>query len=276
MNVQALLLFATLIATKPAAEVMPIFEVRIGGGSYWFLIDTGSSYNFLDERIARKLGFTPRDAGTVRGAGGASVKVQAIDGVAFTLGETKTTFDDVRLTDLSGLESLFGHRIDGFFGYPLLERFVVTIDPKKQRIVLTEPAKFRHDGKGVVLPLRFGGRTNRWIYAPATVKYRGIAPVESQFFIDSGSLDAVNHPAIRRSKGPLRQTRTGTGLGSTGAGSGVIGRAEWVRLGPFEVKNVESLCCGPLEGTEAMIGQQVLAHFVVTYDYSCKRMIVSD
>ncbi|HJQ38878.1 MAG TPA: retropepsin-like aspartic protease [Thermoanaerobaculia bacterium] len=245
---------------------LQLFQVQINGSkeTYRFLVDTGSSYNFVDSSVAKRLGLKTRDAGSVHGAGGNAVAVKAADGVAFAIGEVRTTFDDVRITDLSGLG------IDGFFGYPLLERFIITIDPAKQQLILNGPIP-----KGAVIPIRFGGKTNRWIYAKATVKYAGIAPETSEFLIDSGSEDGVDHPAIRKSKGPLRAIRPGSGLGSSGAGSGVAGRAEWLRLGPHELKDVASSCCGPLEGTERMIGSGVLSRFVVTYDYARRRMIIS-
>jgi hypothetical protein len=245
---------------------MQLFQVRINGSaeSYWFLVDTGSSYNFVDAKVAARLGLETRAAGTVHGAGGNAVAVNAADHVTFTIGDVRTTFDDVRLTDLSALG------IDGFFGYPLLERFVVTIDPTKQQLVLNGPIP-----SGTALPIRFGGKINRWIYAKATVKYAGLAPETSEFLIDSGSEDGVDHPSIRKSKGPLRAIHPGSGLGSGGSGSGVAGRAQWLRLGTHLLKDVPSSCCGPLEGTERMIGSGVLSRFVVTYDYAGRRMIIS-
>src|ERR1051325_8553334 len=84
---------------------MQLFRVHINGSSatYSFLIDTGSSYNFVDTRVAQRLGLKSRDAGTVHGAGANAVAVKAADGVTFGIGDVRTTFDDVRITDLSGL-----------------------------------------------------------------------------------------------------------------------------------------------------------------------------
>lgn len=270
------LMLAVLLPVHMAGEdrTMPLFEVRIGdrADAYWFLIDTGSSYNFIDARLAERHGFNVREGTPVRGAGGVEVKTRAVDGVTFTMGGMAATFDDVRLTDLSGLEPMFGHRIDGFFGYPLLARYVVTIG--QGQILLTDPARFRPHRSDISLPLRFAGKTNRWIYVRATIKYPGNGPEPSEFLVDSGSQDDANHPSVRKSTGKLREIRTGTGLGSVGAGTGVIGRAEWIRLGPFKVADVESNCCPPLEGTERMIGQGVLSKFIVTYDYSRARMLI--
>lgn len=251
-----------LVVPTKLAGGMPIFQVRVGGKPLWMLIDTGSPYTFLDTR----LGLTATRKDTVRGAGGGEVPVSIVDEVAFDIGGMTEKLE-VRLTDLSALEPLFGHRIDGFFGYELLARHVITSEPGR---VIFDDDEVR---KGAILPIRFGGRTDRWIYVPATIKVAGQPEVEAQFFVDSGSMDGANHPVLRKATSPLRTTGTGRGLGS-GGGAGVAGRAEWVKLGPYVVHDVPSSCCGPLPGTEAQLGQAVLGRFVVTYDYAKKQMIV--
>jgi hypothetical protein len=262
------------VVEAEAAGANLFFEVEVRGHEkpLWFTIDTGSSYTFLDARAAAELGLKTEAATAVHGAGGGEVPVVLARGVSFVLPGLETSGHEVRITDLSGLEGLFGHRVDGFFGYDFLRALTVTIDPDQARVTLTDPAVFRHAGDGEVLPLRFAGRTGRWIYVPGRIKVPGHPPEQSDFFVDSGSGDAVNHPLIRKSTGPLRQTRTGVGLGS--AGSGVIGRIEWFRLGRFRIEGAPSVCCGA-PGTEAQIGSAVLSRFVVTYDYTRSRMIVS-
>jgi hypothetical protein len=256
-----------------AAGANLFFEVKVRGHEkpLWFTIDTGSSYTFLDARAAAELKLETAGSSTVHGAGGGAVPVVLARGVAFVIPGLETSGHEVRITDLSGLEGQFGHRVDGFFGYDFLRALTVTIDPDRARVTVADPAVFRHAGAGEVLPLRFGGRTGRWIYVPGTIKVPGHPPERSDFFVDSGSGDAVNHPLIRKSTGPLRETRTGVGLGD--AGSGVIGRIEWFRLGRFRLEGAPSVCCGA-PGTEAQIGSAVLSRFVVTYDYVRKRLIV--
>jgi predicted aspartyl protease len=253
---------------------LPLIEVRVGDRPLWFLIDTGSPYTFLDSKAARTLGLKPSETATVRGAGGGEVKVDVVKGVTFRVGNG-TFSDEVRLTDLSGIGAMIGHELDGFFGYEFLSRFVTTIDPRSRRIVLDDPKTYCYSGSGVVLPIRFGGRTNRWIYVPGTIKVPGLRAETGEFFVDSGSGDDVNHPLIRKSTGPLREVRGGRGLGAAGTAA-VTGRIEWFRLGRFEVRDAQSTCCGGLEGTERQIGSGVLSRFRVTYDYARKRMIIEE
>jgi hypothetical protein len=139
-------------------------------------------------------------------------------------------------------------------------------------VIIADPAQFHYAGSGVVLPITFFGANHRWIQVPGTVKVEGSAPQELSFFVDSGSLDAVDTPLIKQSTSELRKTQTGIGLGTPG--NGVAGRVEWFRLGTFEIHNASSSCCGTLEGTENMFGAAVLSRFVATFDYSRKQLIL--
>jgi hypothetical protein len=263
-----------VIPTTNASGVQ-LFQVRIAGASevLWFLIDSGSSYTLMDKTVATRLGLERQTSASVRGAGGGELKVDVVPGVTFHLPGVTSFKHEVRLTDLTGIEPMLGHRIDGLFGYDLLMRVVATFDFDQQRIVVTDPTRFDYRGGGVVLPIQFGGRTGRWIYVRATVKVPGQPPEESLFFVDSGSTDAANHPLIKKSTGPLRETQGGIGLGAAG-GAAVLGRLEWLRLGRFEIRDVPSACCGGAEGTHAQLGQAVLSRFVITYDYARKQMIL--
>jgi hypothetical protein len=99
----------------------------------------------------------------------------------------------------------------------------------------------------------------------------GAQPETLQFFVDTGSSDAVDTILLKKSKGHLRKTQTGQGLGQPS--SGVFGRVEWFRLGDFTMNDAPSACCGN-PGNENMIGGAVLRRFVVTFDYSHKQMIL--
>src|SRR5262249_14890440 len=148
--------------------------------------------------------------------------------------------------------------------YDLFSKVVVTMDQDKQTLTLLDPATFEYGGTGAVLPLTFGGR-GKWIYVPVTVKVPGVPAETLQFFVDTGSSDAVDTLLLKDSTGPWRETQSGVGLGQPG--SGVIGRVEWFRLGNFEVRDAPSVCCGN-PGNENMIGGGVLHRFIVTFDYA--------
>ena len=255
------------------ASDAPFFKVTIGHSRpLWFTIDTGSPYTFLDAATAKELGLRPEGEGSVTGAGAGEVKLQFLESVDFDLGVMRSRQHRVRVADLSGLPALFGHPIDGFFGYDLLEKTVVTMDPSAKEIVFTDPAHFRAPRHATALPIRFGGKHGRWIYVPGMVKVPGVPAATTEFLVDSGSTDALNHPLLRKSTGALRQINSGNGLGTPIPG--VAGRVEWIKLGPYQLDDLPASCCGASPGTESLIGQGTLRFFVSTFDYSRKKMFI--
>ena len=95
----------------------------------------------------------------------------------------------------------------------------------------------------------------------------------SQFLVDTGSGDAVDHPAILHSAGDVRHITTGVGLVS-GTGEGVIGHADYLQLGPYRLIGALTACCGPNPDTNQLIGGEVLSRFTVVLDYAHRRIIL--
>lgn len=261
--------------TLPAeytSEHMPFIRVVVHGTSrpLWFVIDSGSSYTFLDQRVVKELGLKTHGSGTITGAGAGKIPVTFVEDVTFDMPGFSSAHNQVRVTDLSGLPSIIGHPIDGFFGYDLLATTVVTMNPHLSRITVTDPARFSYQGKGVVLPLRFGGKSGRWIFVPATITVAGNPPEKTEVMVDSGSADAVNHPLLRKSKKPLRKIETGNGLGNPLPG--VLGEVESLQLGGYVLWHLSASCCGA--AIDRLIGQGVLGQFVTTFDYQRSRLIL--
>lgn len=101
----------------------------------------------------------------------------------------------------------------------------------------------------------------------------GNEPVTDWFLVDSGSQDAVDHPAIQKSSGALRHVQSGEG--SIGApSSAVVGDTEWFRIGSFKIGSTSSSCCGNPD-TARLIGGTVLSRFRVTFDYPHARMYLA-
>ena len=254
------------------ARSAPFIRVTLQGSPrpLWFTIDSGSPYTFIDQRVAQELGLRVHGATTITGAGAGSVTVQAVDGVTFEMRGFTTSGHEVRVADLSGLPPLFDHPIDGFFGYDLLASTVVTMNPRATTVTFVDPAQFHYRGRGISLPIRFGGKSGKWIFISGTIKVAGNRQAATEFMVDSGSTDAVNHRLLRKSTAPLRQINTGNGLGSPLPG--VAGDIEWIRLGSYTLRDLPASCCGA--AIDRLIGQGVLSHFITTFDYAHKRLII--
>jgi hypothetical protein len=223
-----------------------------------FVFDSGAGRTVLSRSVAQQLGLQPTDKGTIGGVGNGRVSVDIVKGVSLIVGGLRLDGVDLNLADMSGEE-----HVDGIIGYDVLCSAVVTLDFKKPAITVTTPASFRYTGVGEKLPLVIKGR---WPFVKGTIKVPGVDPVEDLFLIDTGSEDAVNHPIIRQSKGPLRETKTGNG-GFGEAQPGVIGQNEWFRIGSTTIPSTTSVCCASSEDVSRQLGTAVLSRFRITFNY---------
>jgi hypothetical protein len=243
--------------------------VRINGGApLWFSLDSAASSMIVDPAKARELGLTFGDAAQGRGAGAGGVAyVKLPDAIELTIGETESGPYDFIAIDLSGPAKNASHAMDGILGYQFFSRFVVTIDYEHRTLTLTDPSEFREPRDATMLPLEI---VSKLPFVTGKIKVSGVAPETSRFLIDTGSGDAVDHPLIKKSKGDVKRTVTGVGLGEPM--TGWVGRAEYLKLGPYTIRRPVTACCGGNEFNQSMIGAAILEQFTVTFDYAHQRL----
>lgn len=243
-------------------------SVRLNGhnDSLRFVFDSGAGRTVIDRAVAARLGLQPSEKGSIGGVGTGRVPVDILKNASLQLGDVRLDGVDLNLVD----DVHESEGIAGIVGYDLLCSSVVTLDYKEPSIVVTAPSAFQYHGKGDVLPLSFKGR---WPYVRGTLKVQGVEPVTDDFLIDTGSEDAVNHPVIRKSKGPLRETRTGAG-GFGQSLPGVVGPNEWFRIGHTTLPATESACCAGDEDVNRQLGSAILSHFRIIFNYPAGNIIL--
>lgn len=246
-------------------------RARVNGRpeTLWFVIDSGAARTLISQAAAKRIGLKGTEQSTIRGPGDAVIQVQVAKNASVAVGAVNIERIDLRITNLGALTPVWTRPVDGVLGYDLLCRAAVTVDYDAARLTLTHPAVFRYEGPGESLPLRV---RNGWSFVEGTIKVTGRPAVIDNFLIDSGSQDAVNHPIIRDSKGPLRRIATAAGLGHQPAG--VLGPNEWFRLGRYTIGSTQSACCSASEMRSRQIGGGVLSRFRVTFDYPHHRLIL--
>jgi hypothetical protein len=206
----------------------------------WFVIDSGAPRTIISPAAAR---------------GGVALKTSVI-----TIGDVTIDRIDLRIADLSVVSKMWGRRVDGVIGYDLLCRTVLRVDYDTSRVTLTHPAVFQYAGNGAELKLNI---RHGWSFVEGTIKVTGRPAVIDTFMLDSGSPDAVNHPIIRDSKGPLRKIST----------AGVLGPTEWFQIGKYTVGSTQATCCSSMDNNR-QIGAELLSRFHVTFDYPHRRLIL--
>lgn len=260
---------AVTVPFEPA-DTLVLIQARIGDSlPLWFVLDSGSARMLIDKKVADSLGLKGGAADSLSGAGAGRVPVNIIHDLSMQVGALRSEHYDFASTDLAGLTTVIGRPIDGIIGYEFLSRFVVHIDYARHEVSIRDAqAAFTPPGSPVPIELR-----KKWPFVRATLKVKGVPPVTDDFLVDSGSGDAVDHPVIKQSKGEVRRTTTGNGLGQPV--SGYIGTAEALEIGPYKLENVSLACCGGTDETSRLIGGGVLSRFTVTFDYPHSRIFLA-
>jgi hypothetical protein len=235
----------------------------------WFVIDSGAARTVISDTAAKRAGLNATERAIISGTGMGAIPVTVARNVTVSVDTVSIERIDARIAKLAALTPAWGRPVDGILGFDLLCHSVLTVDYDSKKMTIAHPAVFRYDGSGEILPLTIRGG---WSFVEGTIKVTGRPAVIDNFLIDSGSQDAVNHPIIRDSKGPLRKVNTGVGLGT--ALAGVLGPNEWFKLGRYTIGSTQSACCAASEEVSRQIGAEVLSRFRVTFDYPHHRMIL--
>jgi hypothetical protein len=243
--------------------------VEISGRHLTFACDTGSSRTFVDAARLKELQLKVTGGDSVQGAGQGRVSAQTVEGLAIHLHGLDVYFDQASSVDLSHLNNEDGApAMDGILAYPLLSRYVVTIDYERQSMTITAPEKFV--APAGIAPLTIEIR-HGWPFVAGELKPSEDVTLQDRFLIDSGSSDSVDHPVATKMQF-RKPTETGVGLGT--ATTGTVAKLWGFRLGPYLVRDVAVACCGSTEDTMRMLGGEILSHFTVTFDYPHGRMFL--
>ncbi|HEV2864269.1 MAG TPA: aspartyl protease family protein [Pyrinomonadaceae bacterium] len=258
-------------------------RVRVNdSGPLLFILDTGAS-SVISLRLARSLGLRLRAGEGGYGVGETAVETAAADGVTLRLPGVALARQTLAATSLDDLRTAEGREVEGILGYGFFRRLVVEIDHEARVVNLYSPRRFRYRGRGRRVPLVLDAESGL-VFARARVKPQGRAAVRGLFEIDSGGGHALilNRPFAER-HGLLAGARPEdtTPLGGLGGTSrAVAGMVESLTLGGERFDNVLTFFSLASEGMlasdefDGSIGNGVLRHFKVVFDYSRRLLIL--
>jgi hypothetical protein len=253
----------------------PIVEARVNGqGLLLFILDTGG-HDILTPAAAKALGLPLGGSGFSLGAGQGSTPTQFTKVAKVELGEARMSDQPfvVLQLDLGQAADAQGRPtpISGIIGLELFERFTVSLDYAGGRLALSAPAP-QAEASGA--PIRF---TSDMPLAEASVDGRA-----GWFGLDTGNnTDVILYRAWVAAKGLPAWFEISADVAGAGVGGPVAfrrGRAGALSLAGVEVKGVPVLLPGENMGglsstSEAgNIGESVLSHYRVTFDYAHGRV----
>lgn len=149
-----------------------------------FMLDTGASRNVLNLRTARQLGAASRRLKQEKKVGfGAEHIYTAPETPVRAEIESVPIARVMSVIDLSHFERHSGHVLDGILGYPFLQKFVVKLDFRNERLTFS-PKRFVYRGPG----LRIGILQQRTFpVIPITIGSSQQVHHQTNVVIDTGS-----------------------------------------------------------------------------------------
>jgi hypothetical protein len=234
-----------------------------------FVLDTGSTRILIDRKLAADLGLKTSGTGSLQGAGAGRIPIEFIQDVSIALPGVESSGYDLSTADLQPLEAVDGGKVDGIIGYPLLSRFVITVDYEAKQLTLTLPEAFRPNSAAQILPIEL---REKWPFVKGELVLPGPVTVQDSFLIDSGSSDAVDHPIVMTLQSRV-PSKSGVGLGAEVQGA--TARATSFHLGRYAVESPLVACCGGTDATSKLIGNEILRRFTVTFDYPSSRILLT-
>jgi Aspartyl protease len=259
----------------------PLVQVRVNGSKpVWFLLDTASSWMFVDAALAQAIGLKTRGGRTIMGGGDNPARITFADGVTFDLAGTRATLDNVAVMPLT---FKYDRPIAGLVGGPFLKRFVVRLECGRREMTLHDPAVFEHKGHGQAIPFRIEDEI------PVIQVEIGIGtrePVVGALYVDTGASQRIilTRPFVETHKlieaaGTVTEKRAGSLTGGT---SYLETRAASVKIGSIVLKDVTVGFSQDRRGSGAsttragIIGNGILSQFAVTLDYVQRRMVLEN
>jgi Aspartyl protease len=257
----------------------PLVQLRVNASKpVWFILDTASSWMFVDAALAESIDLKTSGGRTIRGGGDNEARITFADGVTFDVSGERATIDGVAVMPLT---FKYDRPISGLVGGPFLKRFVVHLDCGRTTMTLHDPAAAEHTGRGETIPFRIEDEI------PVIQAEIGIGtrePVVGALYVDTGASQRIilTRPFVERHRlieaaGTVTEKRAGSLTGGT---TYLEARAATVRLGSIVLKNVTVGFSQDRRGSGAsttragIIGNGILSQFAVTLDYARRQMIM--
>jgi hypothetical protein len=282
------LAFSSLVTAGCQAETKPVpivaefpfrwtpgqIEVQVsfeGRPPIWCILDSGAEISMLDEELARTWKIGP----IVRYEGQERIENAAVRIGSFLLPRQPFT--------LWALDNFRRQKRDirGVIGCELFERYVVTLDFQKQVVILNEPKTYRPPAAARRVPITFDGRLPV-IKTALTVRGKKIP---ARLMIDTGASQALilRYPFATEHHffGNADETKSSETV-ATGRRPFITIAVDQLDLDRWTFKTPETTAYGSSSGAggytsnDGLLGNDVLQHFRVSFDYSRSQVILEE
>ncbi|HEY9870087.1 MAG TPA: aspartyl protease family protein [Candidatus Obscuribacterales bacterium] len=244
-----------------------------------FILDTGASQSVLDKGIAGTFGpYSTANFSITAGAKAVPLSYTTLQ--AISLGDITLTNIPVLITDLSSFAKAMGERPAGLIGANILRRFLVTIDFRDKKVVLSDPNKVSVPKNAVIVPTSPSfGATALVVAGKLDGKH------DFNFLVDTGAAFNNLPPSAAKPwlSGPVLPVGQVFGIDGQKVSIGAI-RLKSLSLGSLSIKNPvfalapESVAggAGGLFAASSMgiLGNPIWSRFRLTIDYRNERLML--
>lgn len=252
-----------------------------------FVLDSGAAATvILESRGTQKLSLQMAGELPVSGVGNGE------DPRAFFVKDTDISLGSVRLEGLSAVylplssvpffADLDEVYFDGVIGAPFFERFVIAIDYDRQLISFSEPGQMeairQQDGADwQALPLQVQSGLP---YLVTWIDTGREQPVAVKLLVDTGFRGPVSvTPETHEDIDEPIEYFSSVSQGLSGDVESRVAVAEYLKIGRFQLENLPvsySLSGGESDhGSNGLLGNEVLSHFNLVFDYPNERLFLS-
>ena len=247
-----------------------LVDATVNGVKGRFILDTGASSIFLNERFADRAKVAKIGAGgtAVSLYGAERVDIRRADSIEIggnTLTNAVVEAQDFNARDYWGLDR---QNYDGLLGYDVFAAAVVRLDFQAATMTITDPQAQLGDPPG--LPIVTDTASNRVPAIPMTLN--GSLAVNAM--LDTGNPATIIFGPDLLYKYHLRMARRITNV--LGMGSIECGNVETLQVGPITYGG-EAACkleSGLISGRKILVGLDFLRHFTVVFDYPQGRLFL--
>jgi hypothetical protein len=262
------------------ANGLVFVRAKVNGQSGWFILDNASQGFSVDRDYARRISLQSSGSAAARGGGANAIEAGVVRDVQISLPGLELTHRNLVVIELTALEPIIGHEVDGIIGSRLFDDFVVVVDYEQHSVSVHLPKEYQPSDEGTAFPVRVD--EHGFPFIDATIALPGVEPVSGSFLIDGGANTYADiykpfsdaHHIPPRAMKLLDEPGTSTG----GTTQSRDGRADRIGIGPYSIKNPPITFAQDAEGLMAatdyagLVGAEFLERFTVEFDNPGKRI----
>ena len=274
----------TALAHTPVKEIPFQYEMEKiilpisinGSKAIRCILDTGmvEGIFLMDPAAGKELNLKYATTNVMlRGGGSGTATASMAMGATFTLADV--SFENQRVIVLNKSGPLARAGVVGVVGASIFKRFVVQIDIEKKMLRLYKPDEFDSKDAGESFELAL---TRTKPYIKASINIDGERDLPVTLVIDTGANSTLMF-TVNKEKGIEAPSKSVDGVVGRGVGGelrGKVGRSKKLTLGKYELRDTLAhfYTEGIPGGKEGLIGMGLMERFLVTFDYTGKRMFL--